>query len=119
MFRINKTSEQTGEIYPDAEYFADYKNSDIGAMISVLGVEAVIGQNVRQVGDSGVYVQIEDAGMRGDAGIEQLKDCTSAWLAIIDEALPHMSAKYKEFYQHFLDDFDRNGLCMPIYGKIM
>ena len=50
---------------------------------------------------------------------DQLRDYTSSFISIIQEALPKMSKKYVEFYQHFLNDFQTNGLHMPIYGKIM
>lgn len=115
----SKKTEVTGSIYPDAEYLSNYQNSDISSLISTIGIEAMIGQSIREIGDSGIYVSILQTKKRGEEGINQLRDYTSSFISIIQEALPKMSKKYAEFYQHFLNDFQTNGLHMPMYGKIM
>lgn len=118
MFDVKKVNE-IGYIYPDAEFLSDYEDSDIGSLLSTLGVEAVIGQRVRQIGDSGIYVCITDLRKRNEEGIEQLKVYTKDMISIIKEALPGMSSVYADFYRHFLDDFEKNGFVMPMHGQII
>lgn len=118
MYTIEKKEHVTGLVYPDAEYLQDYQNSDVESLISTAGIEAVIGMNTRELGDSGIYILIKDTGMRGDDGINQLKAYTESFVSIIKEAVPKMSREYAEFYQFFLNDYENNGLVMPMYGKL-
>lgn len=119
MFKIMKNEVATGMIYPDAEFLADYKEYDFGSFISSIGMEAMLGKNTRQIGDSGIYVTIEITQKRNVEGIEQLKEYAVNFVSIIKEALPKMSKKYASFYQHFIDDYENNGLYMPMQGKII
>lgn len=118
MFTIRKKENAKGAVYPDEEFLQDYQDSDIGSLISTAGIDAVLGMRTREIGDSGIIVEISDTLARGDAGIEQLKKYTDNFVEIIKEALPKMSQKYADFYQFFLDDYEKNGIIMPMYGKL-
>lgn len=118
MFTIRKKENAKGAVYPDEEFLQDYQDADIGSMISTAGIDAVLGMGTREIGDFGIIVEISDTLARGDAGIEQLKKYTDDFVSIIKEAVPKMSQQYADFYQFFLDDYEKNGIIMPMYGKL-
>ena len=118
MFMIEKKENAKGAVYPDEEFLQDYQDYDIGSLISTAGIDAVLGMRTREIGDSGIIVEISDTLARGEAGVEQLKKYTDNFVEIIKEAVPKMSQKYADFYQFFLDDYEKNGIIMPMYGKL-
>lgn len=119
MFIVKKTEEKNACIYPDSEYLSDYKDSDFGSLISTIGIESIISNGNFQLGNSSVYISVTNTNIKGDAGIELLKQYAKDIAEIIENALPLMSSPYREFYEHFISDFKSNGLIMPMYGKII
>ena len=91
----------------------------ISVLLSTLCIEANLEKTVRQIGDSGIYIEIILTGNIKEKGIEELKVAAKKLADIIQEGLPSMSDKYKELYSFYLEDFHKNGLTMPHYGKLL
>ena len=107
-------------IYPDEEFVNDFSDSDYGSFLSTPGVDLLIyGNCIKRLGDSDVFVEISSTNKKGEAGMEDFKQYAMDFLVIIKDAIPKMSEKYSAFYQYFVDDFNKNGLSMPFYGKII
>ena len=94
-------------------------DSDFAQLISTIQVEAVIGMNIRRLGDSDTYVLITPTYSTGEQGLNEIKDVAKNIAEFAREAIPAMTKDYAAFYQHFLDDFEKNGLTMPMAGKIL
>ena len=107
-------------IFPSNEdnYLDDYSDSDIGACISVLGVDAILGNKIQRIGDSTKIIYITDTGLREEKGMEAFKKATEVFVKLAEEALPEMSQCYKKFYEYMINDFKQNGIEMPFYGKL-
>lgn len=119
MITIKKIERDNGAIiYPDADFLADYKDNDFGSFISTIQVEALIGMSVRRLGDSDIYISLTPTGNIGEKGMEELKKVAKDILELSKEAIPKMTEGYAAFYQYFLEDFEKNGLVMPMVGKI-
>lgn len=116
MFKITKTSEQ-GDIYPDEKYLANYQYSDIGALVYSLAIDAISGKNIREIGDSKIYVSIKPINLKDIADTDQLKEYVSDFVAIIKEALPTMSIPYANFYNYFLNDYKQSWIVIPRYSE--
>lgn len=119
MFKLQETEGKTGRPFPDPEDFGDYKDSHFADLISTLGVNTVIGITKCEVGDSGTYIRTEETGNKKEAGIEDLKAAAMEFLRIAKEALPQMGPEYKTLYEHYIEDYQKNGITMPFYGKIL
>ncbi len=120
MIIIEKTKKtDSASIYPDAGFLSNYKDSDFASFISTLQVDAILGMNIRRLGNSGVYISLTQTGNKEEKGIEELKQAAKIMLKLSKEAISSMTDEYVSFYLHFLDDFEQNGLIMPVVGKIL
>lgn len=104
----------------EEDFLHDYKDCTIGDYISVLGVLTIGGGGCMpfRVGDSSVEIMVTDTEVTGLAGLAILKQSAEDFVSIMKEALPEMSAPYQAFYQHLIDDYQDNGICMPMYGRL-
>mgnify|MGYP006983164610 CR=1 FL=1 len=107
------------EIYPEEDYLDDYMHSDFASFISIIQVEAIVGKNIRRIGDTGITIELTDTGNTGEEGLNELKQVAREMIRISQKAIPLMSKKYAEFYNFYVNDFEKNGLVMPAYGKIL
>lgn len=119
MYKIT-ISEKDGRIFPDGDpdgrdenYLYDYEDSHIADLASTLGVNAVIGDSVFTLGDSNVTIKIEFTGKQGDPGMKEFEKYVKDLIEYIKTALPLMSEDYHIFYNHFIIDYEKNGLQMP------
>lgn len=72
-----------------------------------------------QLGDSNVSVNLKDI-CPGEEGMEAFKYNCHMVRSAIDNALPSMKEqKYVDFWQWAKNDFDTNGVSMPMVGKII
>lgn len=119
MLKLQETEKKLGMPFPDMEDIGDYKDSHIADLISTLGVNTVIGITEHEVGDSGIYIETKETGNKGEAGIEDLKTAAMEFLRIAKKALPWMGHAYKSLYEFYLTDYEKYGLVMPMYGRIL
>lgn len=119
MIRVKESDRKQGMQFPDFEDMGDYQDSHIADLISTLGVNAMMGQTEYEIGDSGIYITAEPTGHTGDPGIEDFKAASSEFLRLVKQALPKMGPEYQKLYTHFLDDYQKEGVCMPFYGRIL
>ena len=119
MFRITEVTEATGKIYPEEDFLEDYRSQNIAGLVSAMAFESMVGEEIMQLGDSGIFIQLRPTGHRGKKGLADLKEYTLKLVEIMKKSISSMSGKYADFYQHFMKDFDRNGLVMPSYGRIL
>lgn len=105
--------------FPDKEMFKKFEESDFGSIVSTMLVEGVIGAGYDfELGDSGEHVTLYPM-IPGPAGMENLKaDCHMVREAL-EKAIPKMSEDYKAFWVFMANDFDKNGVVMPMKGKIL
>lgn len=106
-------------IFPDNEYLSDYKDSDFGSVISTMQVEAITGTDTFQLGDSGISVSLSGM-VPGQAGMEMFKQNAQKLLDALEQAMPLMKdKKFVDFWAWAKEDYEKNGLNMPIVGKVM
>lgn len=106
-------------VYPNEEFLADYKDNDFASFASTLQIEAMVGNAYRRLGDSDVVVYVEETYHAQELGMEEFKEACKVLYEAAKKALPDMADRYKAFYQHFIDDFDANGLVMPMVERIL
>lgn len=106
--------------FPDEEFLNDYQDLRFSDMVSTPGVNAIIGMDTIELGDSGkVYQIIPYTELKGKPGIEKLKEYCLQFEAAINDCLPYMSENYQKFFQHFLADKKQNGVVYPVEGRIL
>lgn len=127
MFIIKKFEIKDGTpvsripIYPiinEDDYLHNFKDSNIGECISTLGVETIIGNGIFRLGDSSLTFVVHNTGVRGNTAMSMMKKYAEDFVSIAEEAMPEMSADYQAFYRHMIDDFTKNGVEMPHYGRL-
>lgn len=79
----------------------------------------MMGQTECEIGDSGIYITAEPTGHTKDAGMEDFKAASSEFLRLVKQALPKMGQEYQKLYTHYLEDYQKEGVCMPFYGRIL
>lgn len=106
--------------FPDEEFLNDYLHLSFSDMVSTPGVNAIIGMDIIELGDSGkIYQIIPYTGLKGKPGIEKLKEYCLQFEEAINDSLPYMSENYQKFFQHFLADKKQNGVVYPVEGRIL
>lgn len=117
MYKIIKND--TGRVFPDNAldegYLDDYIDSHISDLSSTLGVNSMLGNSFYRIGDSDICVRIIFTGTRDEPGRREFEQYVKDLTDLIREALPSMSEKYKNFYGHFVKDYEENGLNMPFW----
>ena len=105
--------------FPDNDYLRDYKDSDFGSVVSTMQFHSMIGEDTFQIGDSGISLSLEPV-VPGDAGIEAFKRNCKKVRGVIDTALSSMKdVRYTDFWTWARDSYDKNGVKMPMVGKIL
>lgn len=120
-FEIGERPIETVPIYPmvnEDDYLHNYEDSDIGSCLSTLGVEAIISDGIFRMGDSAKTFIVTDTNMRGQEGMVVMKEFAKDFVAMAKTVLDEMSEDYRAFYQHMIDDFEKNGIDMPFYGQL-
>lgn len=119
MYKIT-ISEKVGRVFPDDDpdgrdenYLHNYEDSHIADLASTLGVNAVIGDSVFTLGDSKITIKIEFTGKQGNPGMREFEKYVKDLIEYMKTALPLMSGDYRSFYDHFIKDYEKNGLQMP------
>lgn len=105
-------------VYPDEEFLENYEGNVVADMISTLSVNAMLGEDEALLGDSGVAIRVQTL-KQGEEGIKEFKNFSVELLKKVKESVPNMSKQYADFYEHFLKDFRKNGMIMPMVGKIL
>lgn len=100
---------------PDEDYLYDYEDSHIADLASMLGVNAMIGTSVFTLGNSNVAVKIECTGKKESEGRREFEQYVKDLIGFIQDALPSMDENYYDFFHHFVEDFEKNGLKMPMW----
>ena len=121
MYIINKTSK-IGRVFPDNSpkgsdegdegFLYDFEDSHISDLASTFGISAMLGKNVLSLGDSGVCVEVIFTQKSGAEGKIEFEKYVKDFISITKEALPSMSKEYRDFYNHFVEDYEKNGLQM-------
>lgn len=107
------------KIFPDMNDFGSDKG-DYGSMLSVLELNSLIGCSQFRLGDSNYVIQLSQTQLKGEQGIRQFAEFGKVLADAIEKALPDMKdQEFTSFFKHYLSDFRSNGLCMPIYGRII
>lgn len=119
MIQIKENKECMGTIYPDNDFLDNYEEYDYASFISTLQIEAMIDMKQRRLGDSDVFITILSTGNIGEKGLEEFKQAAKDLINLSKKAIESMSDKYAKFYKYFIDDFEKNGLYMPLEGKIL
>lgn len=118
MYKVS-LSDTEGRKYPDNKkdegFLDDYENTHIANLASAFGINAIIGDDHFRLGNSGTSIKISFTGAQDAEGRREFEKYVSDLIGIIKEALPSMSGKYKSFYDHFVKDYEENGLCMPMW----
>lgn len=122
MYIINKTSK-IGRIFPDNSpkgseegdegYLYDYEDSHIADLTSTIGVNVMLGENIISLGNSSICVEINFTQKVGKEGQIEFEKYVDDFVSIVKEALPYMNNEYHNFYNHFVEDYEKNGLHMP------
>lgn len=105
-------------VFPDDDYLHDYVTNDIGSCVSTLGIEAMLSRGFYRMGDSDTVVWVRETGITGAMGIAMFKRYTEAFVSIAKESMPVMSPEYQDFFRHMINDYEKNGINMPVYGKL-
>lgn len=116
---LREKTAASAPVFPDNEFLQNYSDSDWCAMISVLQIQNIIGNDTWELGDSGIYITFDEELETGPDGISQLIDMSHELAGMITEALPSMSKDYENFYRYFLNDFQKNGFIMPLQGRLI
>lgn len=120
MMKIRKIeNDAIATIYPDNEFLENYQNDSFAEFVSTIQVQAMIGDGVFRLGDSKTTVKLTTTGHNGERGIEELKTLAKEICELAKQSIDLMSNEYAKFYEHFVNDFEKHGLTMPFYGKIM
>lgn len=118
MFKIKETSN-AGILFPDEENILNYTEYDFASLISILGVYCITSGRYYKLGDSNITVEIIQTEKKNEEGIEEIKEYAVDLVKLIKKAIPQMSSIYAEYYDHYVKDFEKNGLKMPFYGKLI
>ena len=107
-------------IFPDEEYLEDYKDSDFGSVVSTMMVEGMIRRiNDFRLGDSAVTIALEPMG-KGPEGMEAFKrNCKKVRESIDEAAVTMKEKKFIDFFTWAKEDYDKNGVIMPMVGKVI
>ena len=118
MYTISKTNKK-GRLFPNDEidegYLYDYEDSHIANLTSTLGINATIGDNCFLLGDSGINVEIQFTGKKEEEGRREFEKYVDDLVGLIKQALPAMTENYYNFFSHFVEDYENNGLNMPMW----
>lgn len=116
MYIIRKTDKE-GRVFPDNKidegWLDDYKDTYISNLASTIGINATIGDNILLLGNSGTNVEIEFINKPGEEGKRLFEQFVKDLIDLIKEALPSMAEPYFNFFNHFVKDYEENGLRMP------
>lgn len=105
--------------FPQNDYLKDYKDSDFGSAVSTMLIDGMVGSGYDfELGDSGVHVELQPM-VPGPAGMENFKADCNMVREKLNEAVPHMSEPYKQFWAFMTEEFDKNGVTMPHVGKVL
>lgn len=87
--------------------------------VSALSTYAIIGSQTYQLGDSGIYVHLSPTGKLWGEGVNEFREMAQEFFQIVKIAIPEMTEPYKSIYEFFLEDYQTNGIIMPLYGRII
>ena len=111
-------------MYPPKDLLEEFsENADYSSLLSTLYVETSI-RNFDdygvawRVGNSKIGVHVRTTMETGKAAMKAFKEAGDMFASLIEKALPYMEKPYKDFYQKLLDDYKKNGIVMPIYGRL-
>lgn len=119
MIRIEKCGKPEQAVtYPISfEECEDYGTA--ANFVSALSTYAMIGSQTYQLGDSKIYVRLTPTGKLWGEGIHEFREMIQEFFQITEAAIPEMSEPYQAIYRFFLEDYQKNGINMPMYGRIL
>lgn len=112
-------------MYPPKDVLEEFsENADYSSLLSTLYVETSIRSFddygvIWRVGNSKICVHVRTTTETGKAAMKAFKEAGDMFASLIEKALPYMEKPYKDFYQKLLDDYKKNGIVMPIYGRLL
>ena len=107
------------QIYPDLTE-EDYSSWEPAQCLSTLAVNALLYSGCTyDLGGSGILIKVEPTGNKGSDAIRELISAGKLLFILIEENINHMPNEYKSIYANVLEQFQQDGLVMPIHGRIL
>ena len=117
-------TDNPAPVYPPKDVLEEFsENADYSSLLSTLYVETSIRSFddygvAWRVGNSKICVHVRTTTETGKAAMKAFKEAGDMFASLIEKALPYTEKPYKDFYQKLLDDYKKNGIIMPIYGRL-
>ena len=117
-------TDNPAPVYPPKDLLGEFsENADYGLLLFILYIGTLIRSfdgsgTVWRVGNSKIHIHARTVQEKGEAAMKAFKEAGNMFASLIEKALPYTEKPYKDFYQKLLDDYKKNGIVMPIYGRL-
>ena len=117
-------TDNPAPVYPPKDLLEEFsENADYGLLLFILYTGTLIRSfdgsgTIWRVGNSKICAHARTAQEKGEIAMKAFKEAGDVFASLIEKALPYMTNPYKDFYQKLLDDYKKNGIVMPIYGRL-